>query len=739
MAKGILKKFAVIAGNKKTGSPAEDEHTAVNPIKEISGKAVHCREAVKKAEGYLLALQNQDGFWVFELEADVTIPSEYIMLQRFLGREISPELGKRLENYLLDRQLPDGGWPLYAEDGFANISATVKAYLALKVLGHSPQAPHMIRARLMVLSLGGAAKCNVFTRILLALFGQLPWHTPPAMPVEIVLLPRWFFFHLSKVSYWSRTVIVPLLLLYARKPVCRLRPGEGIPELFITPPDKLRNLDGFQPGAWRKNAFIILDRLIKRCNRFIPSGLHRRAIAEAETWTRSHMQGSGGIGAIFPAMAYAVMALRVLGCGEDDPDYTRGLQAVDDLLQHRTPRESSTTGTSGACVDSGSSAALAIDPSVHAAADGMGTSSICQPCNSPIWDTCLSLSALMEAGMPPDHPAVNRAVEWLLSQQIHSPGDWSLKVPDLEGGGWAFQFENTLYPDLDDTSKVIMSLLRGGALENGLYRDRIARGVNWVLGMQSSDGGWAAFDIDNNYHYLNDIPFADHGALLDPSTSDLTGRCIELLSMAGFDRTFPPIARGISFLRSEQEDNGAWFGRWGVNYIYGTWSVLSGLAQAGEDMQQPYIRKAVGWLMSCQNHDGGWGETCYSYDDPSLAGKGASTPSQTAWSLLGLMAAGEVHSLPVRRGVRYLLDHQNQWGTWEEKHFTGTGFPRVFYLRYDGYRHFFPLWALGVYSRLSTGQRTCQNERRHSTPGDLHLPWLERIKGYSGLTAEKTP
>ncbi len=483
-------------------------------------------EAITKAREYLLSTQNQKGYWVFNLEADTTIPSEYILLQRFLGREIQPELSKRLARYIRARQLEDGGWPLYT-DGKADISATVKAYFALKLLGDRQDEHHMAQARRLILGQGGAAKVNVFTRITLALFGQIPWRTAPAMPIEIMLLPRWFFFNLYKVSYWSRTVIVPLLILYARRWVCRLGLEEGVTELFVDPPETLRHLDRFIPRSMRKSAFVLLDRLLKVIDPFMPHGLGERALKRAEQWTVERMQGEGGIGAIFPAMANAVMALKVLGYPDDHPDVARGIRAIEDLVLSQ------------------------------------GEEAFCQPCLSPIWDTCLSLSALLEAGLPPDHEGVTRAVEWLFKKQIRVPGDWSYRAADLKSGGWGFQFENTFYPDVDDTPMVLMALLRTGILKREEYQERLARAVNWVVGMQSSDGGWGAFDIDNNYLYLNDIPFADHGALLDPSTSDLTGRCIELLAMLGHGRDFPPIARGLKFVQYDQEDFGGWFGRGG--------------------------------------------------------------------------------------------------------------------------------------------------------------------------------
>ena len=627
--------------------------------------------AIAKICNHLLSLQNTQGYWVFACEADATIPAEYILLQRFLGRKTTPGLPQKLTNYLRRRQLADGGWPLYT-GGAADLSASVKAYFALKVAGDSADAPHMEAARQCILGLGGAAKANVFTRITLAMFGQIPWRITPAMPVEIMILPERFFFHLNKVSYWSRTVIVPLLILYAKRPICRLRPAESVAELFKENPLALKQLDGRVRGNYQKNLFILLDRLLKRIEPFIPCTIRAKALRRAERWTRGHMQGEGGIGAIFPAMANAVMALRLLGYPDDHPDMVRGLKALDDLI-------------------------IAGDEEAF-----------CQPCQSPVWDTCLTLSALSEAGFSPEHPSVVSSTDWLLSQQIFTPGDWTSKAPKLLPGAWAFQFENRFYPDLDDTAMVLMALLRAGYAEHEAHRKRLALAANWVVGMQNADGGWGAFDIDNNAGYLNNIPFADHGALLDPSTSDLTARCIEMLAVLGYRRDFPPIAKGLAFLRRQQEKSGAWFGRWGVNYIYGTWSVLVALRLVDEEMSQAYIRRAVAWLNGSQNADGGWGETCNSYDEPCLAGCGASTASQTAWAMLGLMAAGEVDSPSVRKGLDYLMATQNARGLWDEPQFTGTGFPRVFYLRYHGYRQYFPLWALGVYRRLQS-----RNKMRH--------------------------
>ncbi|CCO25137.1 Squalene--hopene cyclase [Maridesulfovibrio hydrothermalis AM13 = DSM 14728] len=682
------------------------------------------KDAMKRVAKRFRSLQSPDGYWVFALEADVTIPSEYIMFNRFLERKIDPAVAKRLGNYIRSKQMPDGGWPLHDEDGPINISASVKAYMALKMLGDDKDAEHMVRARRTILAKGGAETSNVFTRICLATFGQIPWHCPPAMPIEIVLLPKWFFFHLDKVSYWSRSVIYPLLIIYAKQPVCKLRLEEAIPELFCKPAEEHIHIDKYRDKSWRKNAFILLDRILKRTLHLIPDMIHNKAIKYAEKWTREHMAGRGGIGAIFPAMANAVTAMHLLGYDESDPDFARGLKAVDDLMVDKfqssdnSPREY-TVVTGGREL----SAAPELDIS-----PGKGTAEnleqcMCQPCNSPIWDTCLTLSAMMEAGEDQNSKLTQQSIKWLWDQQIFFKGDWKSKAPKLEGGGWAFQFENTFYPDLDDTAMVLMAMARAGVLENKDNHENFVKGVNWLLGMQSSDGGYAAFDIDNCALYLNDIPFADHGALLDPPTSDLTARVIELLGVIGYDQNFKPIRQGIEFLKKEQEEDGSWFGRWGVNYIYGTWSVLCGLRQVGEDMNSPYICKAVEWFENHQNKDGGWGESCLSYNNQNYAGLGDSTPSQTSWALLGLMAAGKVNSKAVSRGIRYLLETQKEDGSWNEKHFTGTGFPKVFYLRYHGYSQYFPMWALGVYDRFSAGEDTKQIMMRLDAPLDLGRKW----------------
>ena len=645
--------------------------------------------AMNRAANTLAQRQANDGHWLFELEADVTIPSEYIFLQYFM-KTVDRNRELRIGKYLRRRQHDNGSWSLY-EGGPGDISATVKAYFALKLAGDLPSEPHMVRTRNWVRANGGAEAVNVFTRITLAIFGQIPWRTVPAMPVEIMYLPKWWFFNLGKVSYWSRCVIVPLLIIFAKRPVILLTPEQGVDELFLADPKTLRHVDHFKPGKPLRNAFLLLDRLLKVLDRLTPNWIRHPAMRRAEDWMRDHSKGKGGVGAIYPAMANAAVALRSLGAPEDDPDFIRTMQAIEDLVLEKEDEEET----------------------------------YCQPCVSPIWDTCLSLTAMTEAGAQPDHPAVQQAIDWLLDQQIFVQGDWSDQANGLAPGGWAFQFENDKYPDVDDTGMVLMSLIRAGVHDKELKIKRLNQAVNWVLGMQNPDGSWGAFDIENDHEYLNNIPFADHGALVDPGTADLTARCVELLAMLGYDQNFPPLHKALEFLESDQEEFGAWYGRWGVNYIYGTWSVLSAVGILGEDVAKPYIRKSVEWLKEIQNPDGGWGESCNSYDDPILRGKGESTASQTAWAILGLMAVGEVNCVQVAHGIEYLVRTQNDAGEWDEEAYTGTGFPRVFYLRYHGYRRYFPLWALASYARLRRGLPTRQFEIMNQGPIDLGpLPFL---------------
>ena len=620
-------------------------------------------DAINQAAAYLLTVQNPSGgYWVGELEADSTLTSEYIMLRHFTGR-VDPLREKKAVRYLIESQLPDGGWNIFY-GGASDISATVKAYVALKLAGVSPSESFMVKARENVLAKGGAAEVNVFTRLTLSLFGQYSWEGIPVMLPEFVLLPKWFYFNFYQVSYWSRTVIIPLLIIAAHRPVCQIPPSRGIDELFLQAKETVRLKRDRKLMTWR-NLFLAIDHVLRWYQRHHLTSVRRRALAVASSWVVEHMKGSGGLGAIYPAMANSVISLIAMGRSVDDPVVSKALSEIEALE-------------------------ISDEQRLHL-----------QPCHSPIWDTCLTINVLIESGFDRDHPSLVKSAEWLLSKQVCCTGDWQFHRPRVAPGGWYFQYENELYPDNDDTAVVLMALSKVILPDEERKRREMARGFQWMLSMQCSYGGWGSFDIDNNKMILNNIPFADHGALLDPSTADLTGRALEMMGALGYDTTFSPAARGIAFLKANQEQNGSWYGRWGINYIYGSWSVLAGLRMIHEDMTQPYIRRAAQWLLSVQNEDGGWGETCESYADPSLAGVGPSTASQTAWALMGLLHAGVVVHPSVRAGIDYLLRTQQIDGGWEEREFTGTGFPRVFYLRYHMYCKYFPLWALALYRNLS--------------------------------------
>lgn len=626
----------------------------------------------------LLEKQQEDGHWVFELEADATIPAEYILLDHFMGTVNQP-LHERMAKYLRSIQEDHGGWPLFHRGEF-NISASVKAYFALKCVGDDINDLHMIRAREAIIKHGGAARSNVFTRIQLALFGAVPWRAVPVMPVEIMLLPKWFPFHLSKVSYWSRTVIVPLLVLMAKKPTARNPKGIRIDELFVTPQDKVRDwhsnvAEDVWGRAWAV-AFRGLDAVLRATEPLWPKALRQKSIDLAVTWVRQRLNGEDGLGGIYPAMANAVMMFDTLGYPASHPAAAIARASVDKLVVDLPER------------------------------------AYCQPCLSPVWDTSLALHALLDAGVTGE--PVRKACQWLVGKQILDvKGDWADWRPDAKPGGWAFQYNNDYYPDVDDTAVVAMALDRA---DRAVYGDSIGRASEWIKGMISKNGGWGAFDADNEYYYLNYIPFADHGALLDPPTADVSARCVSFLTQlaSGHIENAPSglarnddakvIKRGVDYLLREQEAEGCWFGRWGTNYIYGTWSALCALNAAGLDPRSPAVRRAVDWLVSKQREDGGWGEDGASYWKDKPKGEcEVSTPAQTAWALLGLMAAGEVENPAVARGIRYLLDGADDKGGWREEYYTAVGFPRVFYLRYHGYKAYFPLWALARYRDLMRG------------------------------------
>ncbi len=625
--------------------------------------------AVSRARQALLDTQRPDGHFVFELEADVTIPAEYILFRHFLGQPADALLEAKIAAFLRRKQAAHDGWPLFT-DGPFNLSSSVKAYFALKAVGNSPDADHMRRARTAILAHGGAANANVFTRALLALFGVLPWRGVPVMPVEILLLPRWFPFHMTKVSYWSRTVIAPLVVVNALKPRARNPRNVTIEELFVEPPDRVRQWPGGpqQKFPWTQ-IFGVLDKLLRWAEPYFPKSLRKRAIDKAVAFVEERLNGEDGLGAIYPAMAYSAMMFDALGYPRDDPRMVQILNAIDKLLV------------------------------IHE------NEAYCQPCVSPVWDTALASHALMEAGGDAAERSVHAGLTWLEPLQITDvAGDWAVQKPRVRPGGWAFQYANPHYPDVDDTAVVAMAMDRAGSSK---YATAIARAREWIEGLQSANGGWGAFDADNDHDYLNYIPFADHGALLDPPTADVTARCLSMLGQLGeLPARNSAVTRGLDYLLRTQEKDGSWFGRWGMNYIYGTWSVLCAFYVLRRDLRSADIQKAIAWLKRIQNKDGGWGEGGESYDlDYTGYRPAPSTPSQTAWALLALMAVGRVEDDAVTLGVRYLAATQAEDGFWPEERFTATGFPRVFYLRYHGYAKYFPLWAMARYRNLLSGNR----------------------------------
>jgi squalene-hopene cyclase len=618
---------------------------------------------IASARDSLLGLQNPAGYWVFELEADCTIPAEYILMMHYMD-EIDETLQRKIANFLRSQQSADGSYPLY-KGGEGDLSCTVKAYYALKMAGDSHETAHMCKARLWVLAQGGAAKANVFTRIMLAMFEQMPWRAVPFIPVEIMLLPTWFPFHLDKISYWSRTVMVPLSILCSNRVKARNPSKIGIAELFVTQPEQERQYFSHVKTRLGK-AILVLDRMGRLMEPLIPGFVRRKATAKAQDWFMARLNGYDGLGAIFTAMVNAYEAMDYLGIPVDNELRQIARAAIDRLLVVK------------------------------------GDMAYCQPCVSPVWDTGLAVLALQEADRQ-DHvrltrPAVARALTWLADKQLsEEPGDWQVQRPNLRGGGWAFQFGNSHYPDVDDTAVVAYAMLQSNKPE---FTENIHRAANWIAGMQSHNGGYGAFDADNTHYFLNQIPFADHGALLDPPTADVSARCMMLLGKLGIRHLEyrDAIDRCLTYLRSQQEVDGCWFGRWGCNYIYGTWSVLLGYEAVGVDQQDPSLRRAVAWLKSKQREDGGWGEGNISYHDASIRGEfSTSTAFHTSLALLGLLASGESDCVEVKQGVDYLLKNQLTDGLWQDEYFNAPGFPKFFYLKYHGYDKFFPLWALARY------------------------------------------
>ncbi len=618
--------------------------------------------AIDRAKEHLLRLQSQEGYWVFELEADCTIPSEYILMMHFMD-EIDEDLQGKIANFLRVHQTEDGSYPLF-RGGEGDISCTIKAYYALKMAGDDIHSPHMTKAREWILAHGGAAKANVFTRIMLAMFEQLPWRGIPFIPVELMLLPKWFPFHLDKISYWSRTVMVPLAILCSYKVTARNPKKIGVRELFTIDPEKEKSYFSHVKTPIGKTV-LALERFGRLLEPLIPRAMRKKATEKARDWFLERLNGYDGLGAIFPAMVNAYEAMDFLGFPKGDERREIALESIKRLLVIK------------------------------------GDQAYCQPCVSPIWDTGLVALALQEVDKyeqsPQTRMQIKEGLRWLASKQLtDEPGDWQVKRPNLPGGGWAFQFGNSWYPDVDDSAVVAHALVQS---EEEEFSETIQRAGVWIAGMQSSNGGYGAFDVDNDHYYLNHIPFADHGALLDPPTADVSGRCAMFLgNLVKTNPEYQPVLdRCIAYLKMEQEEDGSWFGRWGTNYIYGCWSVLLAFETAGVPKDDPSIRKAVAWLKSKQRADGGWGEGNYSYHDSSPSQRGefhTSTAFQTGFALTALLASGEAESPEVQAGVDYLLRNQQADGFWKDECFTAPGFPKVFYLKYHGYDKFFPLWAL---------------------------------------------
>ncbi len=612
--------------------------------------------ATERAAQLLLSQQTQEGYWCSRLEGDTSLESDTIKLMHLLGK-VDVERQEKLIRSLVKQQLPSGGWPIY-RGGPSELNATVKAYVALRLAGRSAQDPALVQAREAVLRMGGLERANSFEKTHLALLDCYPWDQVPALPPELILLPKWFFFNLYEVAYWSRTILVPLSVIYATRPKLN-RCDLTLEELWVHPGRKRAEITNFQKGGffWRA-FFLVADRLLKFLERLSYKPLRARALHVADRWLRERMKDADGLGAIYPAMVNMVIALKGLGYRDTDSLLER---SIEELARLDIP-------------------------------DGEDLK--VQPCFSPVWDTALAMYALEKTGGAGVPEALQRATQWLKSNEVRILGDWKVKNPHAHPGGWAFQYRNPYYPDVDDTAQALLSLWGQLGEPESQILEPYQRGLSWVLSMQNQDGGWSAFDKDNNRACLNHFPFADHNAMLDPSANDITGRVLEMLARAGVARSHSAFQRGIHFLRQQQELDGTWYGRWGVNYIYGTWLALRGLKAAGEPMESVRYQQAGRWLIGRQNPDGGWGESCRSYDDPSTKGQGASTASQTAWALMALMSLGVVAVPAFRRGLDFLLHTQQADGDWSEEPFTGTGFPRVFYLRYHLYRTYFPLLAL---------------------------------------------
>jgi squalene-hopene/tetraprenyl-beta-curcumene cyclase len=635
--------------------------------------------AVARAMDWLLGLQHPDGYWCGELEADSMLEADYIFMHTLLG---TGDRGKmeRAVNEILRHQNADGGWSIYP-GGQSNISLSVKAYFALKLMGWSPDNPVLQRARQLILALGGVTECNTFTKIYLCFLGQYEYDAVPAVPPELMTFPKWFYFNIYEISAWSRAILVPLSIAYAKKPFKKIPAEQGIDELFVggrANADLHLKWDKKNWISWR-NFFLFTDRMVHWFERVHIRPLRSVALKMAEKWLLERFEMSDGLGAIYPAMLNAIIALACLGYTQDDPQFIRAMDEFERLGIDKPHGE----------------------PGYETPTFRM------QPCMSPVWDTAQAVFALGEAGMSRSDPRLLKAVDWMLAKEVRHKGDWAVKVKDVQPGGWYFEFNNEFYPDVDDSAQVLLALNQVLNPRERYQHEVAQRAIEWIFAMQCRNGGWGSFDRDNTKMIFQYIPFADHNAMLDPPTVDITGRVLEMLASYGYTRRDKRVERAIQFVLSEQEPDGSWFGRWGVNYLYGTFLVLRGLEAIGVESIEPAVLQAAEWIRMVQNADGGWGESCGSYDDPTTRGIGPSTPSQTAWAVLGLLAAGDTRSDSVAKGVRWLIEKQKTTGAWDESAegrngeavYTGTGFPRVFYLAYHLYREYFPLLALTTYKR----------------------------------------
>ncbi len=628
-------------------------------------------EAITRSQAYLFSEQKPEGYWVGELIVDSTLVSDMVVFYHWWGR-VDKEWERKAINHLFERQLPDGGWNIYPH-GPAEVNATVKGYLALKLAGVPVTDPRMLSARAMANALGGVPRMNTFSKLYLALIGLVGWDHVPTVPCEVLLIGKWFHVNFWDMSNWSRAMLVPLAIINHFRPTRPLRGGVNLDELY--PNGKHELNDALRPRYFDlslRNAFLWLDRLHKVAEGFARNGLHpfrKTAIKRCEAWMLQRFEGSDGLAAIFPAMLNALIALKALGYPDDHPEVVRAHHELV-KLEHHTK-------------------------------DSMRI----EPCFSPVWDTAIVHICLRESGVPASHPRMKQSASWLMDKEIRFKGDWIHKNPaDVEPSGWVFEYANQWNPDVDDTAMVVLAL-RATPTDDRRRRDEcVARAMRWMLTFQCKDGGWAAFDKDCTKSILEKVPFADHNAMLDPECADITARILELMGYEDWSLDDPQVKAAIRYVQNQQETDGSWYGRWGVNYIYGTWQVLRGMRALKLDMSQPWLVAGRDWLRSVQLPDGGWGERCNTYDDPIFKGKGPSTPSQTAWAVMGLCAMGDPDDECLRRGVDYLVRTQNEDGSWTEDEITGTGFPKVFYLKYDMYRNAWPLLAMATFRKLVQGR-----------------------------------